>query len=358
MKTLAYGSNLAKMIDQTRLNFVDSIAKVKRRIIVIFLLLVSLGLVVVRFHSCVPRFLSNIAGTRVLAGFGGMVLPVDLVEGYTWQFDQGELDAAGRILEVAQRIDYDPARSVWIGQISASQGDWQSVVDKLGRDWDKLGQRRRVSTWLLASAFDKQGWEEQANTLWRETPEATIFLYARAMRLLKKGLPEQACVLVERGELLYPNKDGRKAPIFQALCIEFRTPAKAKDAIVWCQKLVQVSDRAGSHFLLGRAFLATQDYARAVSAFQESIARDPKSASAWNYLGSAYEAQGMLELALKAYQSSVQLDPGYAYGRLSLADLYARLGMRVEALREYENLRHSLPQQLIDERIRRLTVAK
>lgn len=65
----------------------------------------------------------------------------------------------------------------------------------------------------------------------------------------------------------------------------------------------------GTSLLLGLLKIRVEDYARAESYLEESLAADPENAIGWRSLGVAYSRRGQLELAGQAMTRAVQLDP-------------------------------------------------
>jgi tetratricopeptide (TPR) repeat protein len=61
-----------------------------------------------------------------------------------------------------------------------------------------------------------------------------------------------------------------------------------------------------------------RNLAKALAVFKEAVHREPKSASAWNELGTAYEQHGQIQPAINAYKRAVYLNPKFAPARANL----------------------------------------
>lgn len=277
------------------------------------------------------------------------------------QLDEGnrlEISQALSILHMANELAQSPIATDTISQVYNLQGDWAKTVDLLdGLDPNYPVERQELLVVIKSSALVNLGQYAEAELLWRsnsQSRQAVLFLYEQAHDLLKEGRIEEAQDMVHRADRIFVEPHARKVPVYQALCIRLRdTPHKA-DAVYWCQKLTEVNSRAGSYLLLGRAYLAAEQYTNAVEVLKIAIDRGG-GAPAWNYLGNAYQSKGEWELAQDAYRESIRQDPEYVYGRLSLADLYAHIGWSDEAIIEYEALRGKFSDNLLDARIKRLT---
>jgi tetratricopeptide (TPR) repeat protein/transglutaminase-like putative cysteine protease len=74
--------------------------------------------------------------------------------------------------------------------------------------------------------------------------------------------------------------------------------------------------------MIGFAYFQAQKYAKAVTAFQKQIAKNPFDPYAYNYLGSVYDAQGHYEKAIAEFKKQLQVNPLDRYAHANLANVY------------------------------------
>lgn len=68
-------------------------------------------------------------------------------------------------------------------------------------------------------------------------------------------------------------------------------------------------ERAKQAYAEGKRLYEAKDYPKALEAFREAIAAEPKYASAYNYLGLTYKKLGLYDEAAQAYVKAIQLQP-------------------------------------------------
>jgi tetratricopeptide (TPR) repeat protein len=68
-------------------------------------------------------------------------------------------------------------------------------------------------------------------------------------------------------------------------------------------------ERAKQAYAQGKRFYEAQDYHKALEAFREAIAAEPKYGSAYNYLGLTYKKLGLYDEAAQAYVKAIELQP-------------------------------------------------
>ncbi|MDR3747989.1 MAG: tetratricopeptide repeat protein [Acidobacteriota bacterium] len=100
-----------------------------------------------------------------------------------------------------------------------------------------------------------------------------------------------------------------------------------------CDKAIQAYNQAiaadpkSGRALAGRgsAYLDQGDYDRAISDFNEALRLDPKAARVFNARGAAYFAKGDYGKAIQDYDEAIRLDPktGRAFMNRGMANLYA-----------------------------------
>ena len=62
-------------------------------------------------------------------------------------------------------------------------------------------------------------------------------------------------------------------------------------------------------YATGKRAVEAKDWQAALDAFNKVVAKDPKNAGAYNYLGYTYRKSGKLDLAFKNYDEALRLDP-------------------------------------------------
>src|SRR5882724_13061741 len=86
--------------------------------------------------------------------------------------------------------------------------------------------------------------------------------------------------------------------------------------------LATVGDRAKPHLALGILYLRKQDQVRAERAFQEAVAREPKSVEAHSLLGSLYLVKRDSAQAEREFKTAADLAPIGSPVRLKLVNFY------------------------------------
>lgn len=68
-----------------------------------------------------------------------------------------------------------------------------------------------------------------------------------------------------------------------------------------------------------------KDYAAAIPMLKQVVAREPRNADAFNYLGYSYRETGDLQNAMSNYQRALAIDPNHKGANEYLGELYVRL---------------------------------
>ena len=79
----------------------------------------------------------------------------------------------------------------------------------------------------------------------------------------------------------------------------------------------------------GLKYLNSGDYGKAVKAFQQALAANPRSAEGYYYLGLAYDGQGDQDKAVKSLTTAVRLKPNLSEARVALGQIYNRQGLNL-----------------------------
>src|SRR5207249_5001353 len=104
-----------------------------------------------------------------------------------------------------------------------------------------------------------------------------------------------------------------------------------------------LGDRAKLHLALGVLYLRKQDAARAERAFQEAVAREPKSAEAHLVLGRVHLAKQENTEAIQEFQQVLKLDPGNAMARYQLGIAQIQVGNLQQAKAELKEAISAAP---------------
>jgi tetratricopeptide (TPR) repeat protein len=152
--------------------------------------------------------------------------------------------------------------------------------------------------------------------------------------------------------------DSAYGAAYSNLALTYLTQGQFAEAILLYQKSIEYlesdRDKALSWNGLGNAYRCTNDYTNAVAAYQQAAQLDPetsgirerpddsgakpgpKSAEAWNELGTLLLKTGSADKAAAAFQKAIELEPqeGAAYGNLARAT--AAMGKYKQAVPLYE----------------------
>ena len=96
------------------------------------------------------------------------------------------------------------------------------------------------------------------------------------------------------------------------------------------------ADRIRIFTRLGKMYMATKDYGRAISAFNDALHDGPKDWDARLSLARAFAAADLDYRAIESYQRCIQLRPQEAVSYEEIAEVYEKLGFLGKALHYYE----------------------
>lgn len=88
---------------------------------------------------------------------------------------------------------------------------------------------------------------------------------------------------------------------------------------------------ADPDFAAGRKAIDSKDWAAAVPLFQAVVAKDPKNADAWNWLGYAQRNQGNYEQSFAAYTKALEVDPKHRGAHEYIGEAYLKTGNLAKA---------------------------
>jgi tetratricopeptide (TPR) repeat protein len=89
------------------------------------------------------------------------------------------------------------------------------------------------------------------------------------------------------------------------------------------------------YFALGEAWRSKGDASKAVTAYEQAVARDPKSAWTLRRLADALVALGQLPRAADALNRAIQAAPDDARGWYALGEIYSRAGRHADEIRAF-----------------------
>jgi tetratricopeptide (TPR) repeat protein len=107
-----------------------------------------------------------------------------------------------------------------------------------------------------------------------------------------------------------------------------------------CTAIIQSGRGAGgelavAHNERGVAYVALQDYDRALQDFSAAIKFDPKFSQAWANRGAVHGARQDFDLAIQDFSRVVVLDPGSSHAFYDRASMYRLIAQNDAALRDY-----------------------
>jgi tetratricopeptide (TPR) repeat protein len=118
--------------------------------------------------------------------------------------------------------------------------------------------------------------------------------------------------------------------------LEANGNAKPQEGLQYAEELVSKfpgDERA--HFLLGTAYFGRQNWDRAISEYQKSIAINPNFSGAYNLLGYAYRSIEKYDDAETAFRKYIELIPNDPNPYDSYAELLMKIGRFDESIAQY-----------------------
>jgi tetratricopeptide (TPR) repeat protein len=88
---------------------------------------------------------------------------------------------------------------------------------------------------------------------------------------------------------------------------------------------------ADPDFREGVAAVAARNWQQVVARMGNVIARAPKNADAWNYMGYAYRQMGEMDNSFKYYEAALQLNPKHRGAHEYLGEAYLQVGKLAQA---------------------------
>ena len=83
---------------------------------------------------------------------------------------------------------------------------------------------------------------------------------------------------------------------------------------------------ADPNYATAVAAIQAKDYARAIPLLNQVVAKDPRNANAFNYLGYSHRELGQMDQALSFYEKALAIDPNHKGAHEYLGELYLQKG--------------------------------
>jgi len=80
------------------------------------------------------------------------------------------------------------------------------------------------------------------------------------------------------------------------------------------------------NFTQGKAAIDKRDWGAAITSFQAVVAKDPKNADAFNWIGYAQRNQGNYEAAFASYGKALEIDPRHRGAHEYVGEAYLKQG--------------------------------
>jgi len=167
----------------------------------------------------------------------------------------------------------------------------------------------------------------------RVSPRSARIRYNLGNAYLKNGSYGDAEEQYRAALSIYPEFRDARVNLAMAL-IQERRPQEGLDLLLIAAR--ESPSDADIAVNLGTAHKALGDFALAEAEFRRALQLDPRSARAWNNLGSIELPRGHLEAAIEDLTQAVSLDPGLAIYRVNLADALNAASRRREAAGQFE----------------------
>jgi cytochrome c-type biogenesis protein CcmH/NrfG len=88
---------------------------------------------------------------------------------------------------------------------------------------------------------------------------------------------------------------------------------------------------ADPEFNQGVAAVEAKNWPQVIARMGSVVARDPKNADAWNYMGYAYRQMGEMDKSFKNYEMALQLNPKHRGAHEYLGEAFLMVGKLAQA---------------------------
>ncbi len=145
---------------------------------------------------------------------------------------------------------------------------------------------------------------------------------------MRRGFLMVVC-LVLTGGLLWPGALWGQRQVPEVI----RGTKKVSPEPMPATKAQPVAEPAGepgaAEIKQGLNYLNSQDYAKAIKAFQSAVTANPKSAEAYYYLGQTFNGAGDQDKAIKNLGTAVRLNPNFPQAKEALSQIYSQQGLNL-----------------------------
>lgn len=93
-----------------------------------------------------------------------------------------------------------------------------------------------------------------------------------------------------------------------------------------------------SEFAAGRSAIERKDWVGAISIFSGVVAREPRNADAWNWLGYSYRRNRQLDNAFQAYDKALKINPAHLGAHEYVGEAWLMAGKPAKAQEHLEAL--------------------
>ena len=257
------------------------------------------------------------------------------------------------------------------GEVELAEESLRQAVDVKP---DDVGARLRLAAFVAGNGdLDKA--MEQIDAALDSDPESVLALRAKAELLAKQGgneeeleevltaleaaSPETGIGAFGKGRLFKSQKKYDAALVAYEDALE-REPdsilllsemvdteilmGKPDRAVTRINKVLEARpDHQTAHFLLGSAYMAKKDFARAEAEFEKQLAISPDNRIVYQRMAVARRAQGSLDGAIEAVQQGLEVLPGDAALLQTLSNLYIQQGEMEKAASAYQDALKASP---------------
>ncbi|HUP19975.1 MAG TPA: tetratricopeptide repeat protein [Gemmatimonadota bacterium] len=154
---------------------------------------------------------------------------------------------------------------------------------------------------------------------------------------------------VVRGELRNVGGSWEAVPVFVEVTTrntqEF-DPIREGNVDRLGEKIVQSfnnRNQALKHLIFGQDYIRGENYARAITNFDQALEYDPQLAAAHYWKGEAYMAQDQVDQALASLEEAIRIDPSYINAYHTIGQAYLEKGDTTQARNFFEQLVRSKP---------------
>jgi len=123
-----------------------------------------------------------------------------------------------------------------------------------------------------------------------------------------------------------------------------QTRNHSEEALKLLRKAADLDSSNGqSWYLIGRVYMALQQYLPAYNSYQEAVLRDPRNPTYWCSIGNLYYKRGQYKDAMDAYMRAISIDPHLSEVWYDLGTLYEACNQPRDAIEAYRTALEGVP---------------